>query len=987
MQKVFTYTAVMLLCVQGAVALPQTNSTEIEDIDVISDAQESTSKQSVYIAPKATSVRVIEKNNTKSVDDIMRSVPGAFTNIDKTSGAVNVNIRGMSGFGRVNTMVDGVSQTFYAASSDNGSKAGGTSTYGSLVDPNFIRGIDIERGGFSGRGGVNALMGSSNFRTVSADDIVQNGRNLGIQLSGAKGNNGIGPNFAAIGAYRRNVGESGSLSFLYGVSLRNTSEDFKVGGNVQPRVYHKTNRKGYNTVLRVIEVENEKGHLEKKTVQVTVPYDVYEDQYGNSYDHDPSALDKSLKQTPLSHIAKIQYKNDMLSTALQYRDYKTELSGRVIRQNTYQFDANIHPEDNNLIDFNILAARTIGKQHFDKAARFQSFKLLKDLDLKNTADTIDLNNTFRMKLADNANLRTTVGFNMLKNKYERNRNPYEINYISNSNNLLYDTALFDGNYMVGGRLSNTVQPEGFQEFQSVYLDNTLNWGIFSLDVNLNFTKADHNGKVYMYKGLNGPSRRAWLKEKYSKDIFAVGANPSFTKDSYAGSFANPEYEKIISNNLIYEFDETLDIAGGTEENEDGVMPDGVIDRKDFDALKQRNMYSFAELGKLKKRLKREGLSNEEINKRIDQRWNEMVQDMTEDLFNTVSSDPKDWNYEEIQKGSNRYLNYHIGLSANISDWFTPFVNISRTHRAPNVTEMYFSELADSGVDSNMKPEIAKTTQVGFNTFKENIFKEGDFLGLKVLAYRTEIENYIYNIKGNRHIGEDAYNKYGFNWYIYHKNSQVPVKIRGFEIELNYDSGNFFANLSYARQKTNQPLNFTDASPDIDSKDGRERYFQGYGLTKLTMLPRDYASIELGGRFINKKLVLGGIAKYYGPSKISKAYDAIPMDCSGEPAVHVVLPDGSSYWKTNHLCGFTKREGTLKKQPWIFDIYATYQPNDNLSVKLEVQNVFNKGYINPLDAGNDSANQFLFQSGAGDYAHMGDNYARGRTAILSIDYRY
>lgn len=208
MQKVFTYAAIMLLCVQGSVALPQTNSIEIEDIDVISDAQESTSKQSVYIAPKATSVRVIEKNNTKSVDDIMRSVPGAFTNIDKTSGAVNVNIRGMSGFGRVNTMIDGVSQTFYAASSDNGSKAGGKSTYGSLVDPNFIRGIDIERGGFSGRGGVNALMGSSNFRTVSADDIVQNGRNFGIQLSGAKGNNGIGPNFAAIGAYRRNVGES-----------------------------------------------------------------------------------------------------------------------------------------------------------------------------------------------------------------------------------------------------------------------------------------------------------------------------------------------------------------------------------------------------------------------------------------------------------------------------------------------------------------------------------------------------------------------------------------------------------------------------------------------------------------------------------------------------------------------------------------------------------------------------------------------------------
>lgn len=984
MQKVLTNYAAIVLAFGSSGALPQTNSSELNSIDVISNASSTATKQGVYIAPTAKSVREIEKNNTKSVDDIMRSVPGAFTNIDKTSGAVNVNIRGLSGFGRVNTMIDGVSQTFYAASSDNGSKAGGTSTYGSLVDPNFLKGIEIDRGGFSGKGGLNALMGSSNFKTVEASDIINEGKSFGLQLNGSVGNNAIGPNAGVITAYRHAVGQNGELSFLYGISTRHISEDYKVGGNVQPRVYHKTGRQGYNTVLRVVEGNKKGGGVEKKTIKVTVPYDIYEDQYGNSYDHDPSKLERDLKQTPLSHIAKIQYLDDLNKATLQYRDYSTELSGRKITQKTYQADYSLHPEGNNFLDFNILYARTIGKQHFDKAARFQSFKLFKELDLKNTSDTLDINNTFRMKLSEKANLKTTVGFNLLKNKYERNRNPFEINYISNSNNLLFDTSLFDGNYMVGGRLSNTVQPEGGQDFHSVYLDNSLDWGIFTLDVNLNYAKADHWGKVYLYKGLNGPSRRAWLKEKYSKDIFALSDNPSFGKNSYKGSFANPEYEKIISENLIYEFDETLDIAGGTEENEDGVMPDGVIDNNDFDDLKRRNSYPFAELGKLRKRLKKEGLPKDQIDQLVDKRWEEMKLDMAQDLFNTVSSDPKDWNYEEIQRGTNRYLNYHIGLAANISDWFTPFVNFSRTHRAPNVTEMYFSELSDSGVDSGLKPEIAKTMQAGFNTFKENVFTEGDYLGFKFLAYKTKIDNYIYNIKGNRFIGEDSYGKYGFDWYIYHKNSKVPVNIKGLEVELNYDSGAFFANLAYARQNTNQPLNFTDASPDVDSKDGRERYFQGYGLTKLTMLPKDYASIELGGRFFKRKLTIGGIAKYYGPSKISKAYDAVPMDCSGAPARPNV--DGTGYI-INHLCGFTKKTGTLKSQPVIVDLYATYQPHENLSVKLEVQNVFNKGYINPLDAGNDSANQFLFQSGAGDFAHVGDNYARGRTAILSIDYRY
>ena len=42
----------------------------------------------------------------------MRSIPGTYTNTDQAQGTVQVNIRGMSGFGRVNTMIDGVTQLF-----------------------------------------------------------------------------------------------------------------------------------------------------------------------------------------------------------------------------------------------------------------------------------------------------------------------------------------------------------------------------------------------------------------------------------------------------------------------------------------------------------------------------------------------------------------------------------------------------------------------------------------------------------------------------------------------------------------------------------------------------------------------------------------------------------------------------------------------------------------------------------------------------------
>lgn len=47
--------------------------------------------------------------------------------------------------------------------------------------------------------------------------------------------------------------------------------------------------------------------------------------------------------------------------------------------------------------------------------------------------------------------------------------------------------------------------------------------------------------------------------------------------------------------------------------------------------------------------------------------------------------------------------------------------------------------------------------------------------------------------------------------IQHRNWQMPVHKQGLELEINYDAGRYFTNLSYARQKTDQPTNYSDAS--------------------------------------------------------------------------------------------------------------------------------------------------------------------------------
>ena len=91
---------------------------------------------------------------------------------------------------------------------------------------------------------------------------------------------------------------------------------------------------------------------------------------------------------------------------------------------------------------------------------------------------------------------------------------------------------------------------------------------------------------------------------------------------------------------------------------------------------------------------------------------------------------------------------------------------------------------------------------------------------------------------------------------------------------------------------------------------------------------------------------------------------------------------------------------------IFDLYVSYEPIENLVLKTEIQNLFDKKYIDPLDAGNDAATQRYYSSvssapsqpcSPGELCHTDDhggktqsilnNYARGRTIVFSLSYQF
>lgn len=212
----------------------QSISEEKDEIDL--DTLEVSAKklkddEKAYKKAGAVSSREGIGETTQSLDSVVRSMSGTYTNTDQSQGTIQVNIRSMTGLGRVNTMIDGVTQTYYGSSADQKSKyhtdGAGRQAFGAMIDPMFLVGVDVEKGTFSG--GHGGLMGSANFRTISVDDLVRSG-NFGAMLRAKIGTNGL--NYHIMGSVGATHSFENGLKIgaLVAYSAKEHDQKYKAGG-------------------------------------------------------------------------------------------------------------------------------------------------------------------------------------------------------------------------------------------------------------------------------------------------------------------------------------------------------------------------------------------------------------------------------------------------------------------------------------------------------------------------------------------------------------------------------------------------------------------------------------------------------------------------------------------------------------------------------------------------------------------------------------
>lgn len=120
----------------------------------------------------------IERFRGTSVGDFLSGIPGVMNADSRNSGAVDVNIRGMQGQGRVPVLVDGATQETTVWQGYNGA------TPRTYIDPDFIGSVSIEKGISSAADATGATGGVVRATVIGVDDILLPGKTYGIRLKG-----------------------------------------------------------------------------------------------------------------------------------------------------------------------------------------------------------------------------------------------------------------------------------------------------------------------------------------------------------------------------------------------------------------------------------------------------------------------------------------------------------------------------------------------------------------------------------------------------------------------------------------------------------------------------------------------------------------------------------------------------------------------------------------------------------------------------------
>jgi len=244
----------------------------------------------------------------------------------------------------------------------------------------------------------------------------------------------------------------------------------------------------------------------------------------------------------------------------------------------------------------------------------------------------------------------------------------------------------------------------------------------------------------------------------------------------------------------------------------------------------------------------------------------------------------------------------------------------------------------------LKEERARTWEVGTNLMFDGLLTSRDKLRMKATWFNNRVKNYTtlapitkptdtYRVNGLQGSGSWSY-----------VNLQDPFRSKGLELTLDYDAKVAFATINYTHLLSDPgkggydpfPLGSVTGFPAAASINGRS----GDSNLWYMLPPRKSLAISGGVRLLEQKLELGARFRLNSPAKNNSL-----LFTAGDGL------NGNGRLTTSHT----------------WDLWASYEPTSNVTLRLSVENLMNQAYTEMNDS-----NYYL---------------APGRTVIGSISYRF
>ena len=160
----------------------------------------------------------LERYKGTSVADVFQGLNGVYSGDSRNSGALDPNIRGIQGEGRIPVTVDGTEQ---ATAVWMGSAGVANRNY---IDPNMIGSISVEKGPSLNPDIKSGVGGSVEIKTLDLDDILRPGETFALELKTETGTNSVKPDETGMKTFGRDyrdipgayAGYDGNLMFTQG---------------------------------------------------------------------------------------------------------------------------------------------------------------------------------------------------------------------------------------------------------------------------------------------------------------------------------------------------------------------------------------------------------------------------------------------------------------------------------------------------------------------------------------------------------------------------------------------------------------------------------------------------------------------------------------------------------------------------------------------------------------------------------------------------